>query len=626
MTSRFYLILKTSFRLGFRSVARVTAYRVACRSGFYRYLLPQRGWNIGGTFFAPGAFAAAPFPEAQRRLVLERASSILAGKLPYYSSSVKQVGSPPDWFFDPFAGTRLLPHGHWSDCGVKPGGDIKNVWEASRFEWAPVLALAWRVSGEEKYLSTLNAWVSDWAEKNPFNSGPNWKCGQEASIRLINLLLAARVLGVHDAPSSSLVEFITLHCSRIMPTIHYAVGQDNNHGTSEAAALFIGGGWLIKVAGTAALKRRAARWHQQGRRRLEERVSRLVAPDGSFSQYSINYHRVLLDTLSQAEIWRRELDAPSFSSFFHARCKSAAAWLEAMTDALTGDAPNLGANDGARLYDLFSAPYRDFRPSVELAYLLFRGERVYGKGEWDAPLRLLGVEPDAHPCSKESPACQFPAGGYVVLHSGASRGVIRYANFVFRPGHADCLHLDLWHKGVNILRDGGTFSYSADPSWHDYFSGTQAHNTVQFDGRNQMPRVGRFLFGEWLEMEKVSEMADDGAVRSWSGAYRDWKGARHRRTVAAQGNVWRIRDEVSGFEEKAVLRWRLVPAGWVLNGGSCESEHALLSVAASAPLRRLELTTGWESLHYQEKTPLPVLEIEIGAGTWSIDTEITLKD
>ena len=31
-----------------------------------------------------------------------------------------------------------------------------------------------------------------------------------------------------------------------------------------------------------------------------------------------------------------------------------------------------------------------------------------------------------------------------------------------RPSQADALHLDLWHRGVNLLRDAGTFSYNAE--------------------------------------------------------------------------------------------------------------------------------------------------------------------
>ena len=28
----------------------------------------------------------------------------------------------------------------------------------------------------------------------------------------------------------------------------------------------------------------------------------------------------------------------------------------------------------------------------------------------------------------------------------------------FRPAHADPLHFDLWHQGVNLLRDGGSYA------------------------------------------------------------------------------------------------------------------------------------------------------------------------
>src|SRR3546814_4964922 len=76
----------------------------------------------------------------------------------------------------------------------------------------------------------------------------------------------------------------------------YAVAQANNHATSEAAALFIGGSWLAangSRAGESLVRR--------GRQHLEKQVARLVEEDGSFSQYSLNYHRVLLDTLSIVE-------------------------------------------------------------------------------------------------------------------------------------------------------------------------------------------------------------------------------------------------------------------------------------------------------------------------------------
>lgn len=626
MTSRLVLLLRTSLRLGPGAVARVARYRLECRSGLYRHLLPQERWSGGGDFFAPNPCAPPSLIASHRQAVLERAGTLLSGELNYFSYLTKTVGAPPDWFADPFSGSRLSAERHWSEGSEFSGCDIKKVWEASRFDWVPILALAWRVDNDRRFLDALNAWLLDWAQKNPANTGPNWKCGQETSIRTINLLLGARILCAESEPALDLVQLVAIHCARILPTIHYAVGQDNNHGTSEAAALFIGGGWLLKHADTAAARTRAEKWHEQGRRWLEHRVAALVAEDGSFSQYSVNYHRVLLDTLCQVEIWRKELGAAPFSALYGRRCQAATAWLYTMTDRETGDAPNLGANDGARLYDITLSPYRDFRPSVQLASILFQGERAYPSRQWDGAFGCLGVDAEVPTAPDNKDSRKYDDGGYLVLRGDASRGLVRFANFRFRPGHADCLHLDLWHRGVNILRDGGTFSYNTEPRLHEYFSGTQSHNTVQFDDRSQMPRVGRFLFGKWLAMERSSEIVAEGDLVVWRGGYRDWMKASHSRTVSVQGRVWRITDEIDGFHEKAVLRWRLIPADWRLDEGTCDSRYARLRVVTSAPVRRRELVTGWESQHYQQMTELPVLEIEVDPGHWTIDTEITLKD
>ena len=620
------LMLPTLWQLGFGSVASVFLYRLARQCGLYRYWLPVQQWNEGGDFYAPIHCAVPNIAQRSRQTLLGRADRLLGGELYYFSSTYKQIGSPPDWFHDPFTGCQISQGGHWSTFDEFSTGDIKNVWEASRFEWATLLAQAWRLTGDEGYLETINCWLLDWVTRNPTNAGPNWICGQETSIRLINLLLTAHLIGTHWNPSPNLVHLISIHCARILPTIRYAVAQNNNHGVSEAAALFIGGAWLMVQTEDESLRKDARHWRDEGRRWLENRVTALVAADGSFSQYSMNYHRVLVDTISQVEFWRAELGERPFSDRYTARCCAAVEWLAAMTDASSGNAPNLGANDGARLYNLSSAPYRDFRPSVQLASVLFRGERAYGNGEWDESILWLGRESSANQISQGTASLIHGDGGDVVLRGDQSLCLVRFARFRYRPSHADCLHLDLWHRTENILRDGGTFSYNTESQWLDYFSGTESHNTVQFDGRNQMPRLGRFLFGKWLKMDECTAIQGEGNSLSWTGAYTDWKRAWQRRTVTVCGNIWTVIDEIGGFRDKAVLRWRLMPEEWTLSGNTCDSAHAQLSVISTAPLRRLELTTGWESLYYQQKTELPVLEVEVGAGIWTIETEISLKD
>ena len=109
--------------------------------------------------------------------------------------------------------------------------------------------------------------------------------------------------------------------------------------------------------------------------------------------------------------------------------------------------------------------------------------------------------------------------------------MMRYPRFKFRPSHADALHVDLWINDLNILRDGGTYSYNTDPKWMNYFSGTESHNTIQFDDMEQMPRISRFLFGDWLKTTKVKKLQDTGESISFGAGY-NLKGVNHFRTIS----------------------------------------------------------------------------------------------
>lgn len=588
--------------------------------------MPIRQLEIQAVFLAPKDAAEAPaICEESRSLIVRTAQDLLLGRVPYFSGDTHSVGSPPDWFLDPLSGSRWISGSHWSAVDEFGGADVKCVWELSRFEWAPVLAQAWRLTREQRYLDALNSWTLDWVSQNPVNSGPNWKCGQETSIRLINLLLAARMLDQDDGPTSDLIRLIEAHCARITPTLPYALAQNNNHGTSEAAALYIGGAWLAAQKISPSRRRVARRWRARGRRVLRNRVDKLIARDGSFSQYSTNYHRVLLATLSQAEYWRRRLGEPSFNADYLSRCQAAVDWMLVLTDDESGEAPNLGANDGALLFELSAAGYDDFRPCLQLASALFHGNRAFSAGVHDEPSKWLGLESKTAEARDLDKSRDFGDGGYVFIREASSWCVIRYARFRFRPSHADVLHLDLWHRGHNVLRDGGSFSYN-EARWSHYFTGSEAHNTVQFDGRDQMPRIGRFLFGEWVHMNDTGPLISTNEAQSWSGSYQDGRGARHRRSVSVRDNVWTITDEIDGAEKYAVLRWRLMPIDWELGGDGCESGIASIKVHSNGGLRRLEIRAGWESLRYQSLTKLPVLEVEVDSEPRTIVTEIVLKN
>lgn len=590
--------VKTALALGLPNLFRAVSYRLGVKTGINPVRRIQGKLPVGD-FFNPLELPILSLPEPKNW----RNSAKLFSYWPYQLSN-----EIPKWNSNPLTGTPVKSCNKewWQIPDFDPEvGDIKQIWELSRFDW--VLAFAQSIrTGNTANLTKLNAWLADWCTNNPPYKGPNWKCGQEASIRVMHMAMAAKIMGQVKTANPALLDLIKLHLQRIAPTIQYAIAQDNNHGTSEAAALFIGGSWL-EANGISE----GGKWKKTGYKWLENRSARLIGKDGSFSQYSLNYHRVMLDTFCMVEIWRKELSLPLFSKHWYVKAKAASEWLRALINPTNGDGPNLGANDGARLLPLSDTNYRDYRPSVQLAMVLFTQSLAYSTdGDWNIPLKWLEISlPSAIAAKPQSTV--FDDGGFAILRNEQVMALLRYPRFKFRPSHADALHVDLWVENLNFLRDAGSYTYNTDKKWLDYFPGTVSHNTVQFDDRDQMPRLSRFLFGNWLKTSFLELLQTKQDQVTFAAGYTDSMKTKHHRAIALKKTSLRVTDKVEGFSKKAVLRWRLAPGSWLLQGNRITNGKHELEIFSSAPIARFELVTGWESRFYLEKTEVPVLEVEI---------------
>ncbi|UVO52838.1 heparinase II/III-family protein [Sphingomonas sp. SUN039] len=522
--------------------------------------------------------------------------------------------TPPDWHHNVATGTAWPGVGmRWDKVPtfVSGGSDIKTVWEASRFDWVLSLAQS-AANGDTTALHRLNDWLDDWVAKNPPYTGPNWVCGQEASIRVTHLLAATVLLGT-VTPSPRLLALLLTHLRRIRPTVAYARGQQNNHATSEGMALFMGGSSIALHATTTALRREGNSHARAGRRLLEDRVDALIFEDGGFAQYSVVYHRLMLDSLSLTELWRQRLQLDRFTDRFYRKSRRAMRWLAGMVAPESGDVPNLGSNDGAWLLPIGSGTYRDFRPSVALAARMFDVDAVDPYvGSSRTLLEWLGAAsadcPPTTPLKNPSKAPPTAVrllddSGIAIIDNGSVRAYMRLPGYRFRPHQADALHLDVWNGDDNSLTDAGTFSYAGE-NW-DYFPSTAAHNTVTFDDRDQMPRLGRFLYGEWLARHDFA--LDDRSVQC---GYRDWKGCVHVRRIDCHADGFLVTDRIEGQFARAVLRWRFGATARLTATGAENDRVAIIVDTGSLPLRSA-LAVRPVAPYYGSTQDSTVLEIEV---------------
>ena len=131
-------------------------------------------------------------------------------------------------------------------------------------------------------------------------------------------------------------------------------------------------------------------------------------------------------------------------------------------------------------------------------------------------------------------------------------------------GHADSLSLTVHAEEFELFGDPGTYEYVSAGTERDQFRGTAAHNTLQFDRRNQSDPKGPFA---WQRLTKATTEGwitgenFDFFVGSHDGYSLLENPAIHRRWVFfRKPRFWLVRDLMLGTGKHQLdLRWHLNP-------------------------------------------------------------------
>lgn len=570
---------------------------------------------------------------------VRRADDLKAGVFRFFSRTSYELGISPEWNRNVVTGQVAPRDRHWSRLDDFSSGDIKVIWEPSRFAFSYDLVRAYWRTGDDSYPERFWRLVESWRSGNPPQCGPNWKCGQETSFRVMAWCLG--LYGFLDAPATTpnrvamLAEMVAHSGRRIEGMIEYALSQRNNHSISEGMGLWTIGSLFPEL-------RRADVWRERGRTILERLGQELIYEDGSFSQHSLNYQRVMLHDY----LWAMrlgELHGRAFSHALYQRIAKAGNLLYQLQDEVTGRVPCYGANDGALVLPLSNCDYTDYRPAIQSIHYLTSRTRAYESGCWDEEtLWLFGKEAmTARVASSERRNLRANAGGYVTLRAKNGFAFTRCASFRHRPSHADLLHVDLWWRGINIALDPGTFSYNSPAPWDNGLATTANHNVVTVDGRDQMDKVGRFLWLPWAQATaRYDETSRLGFFAYWEGEHNGYERleypATHRRGILRLGDDhWLVLDEVRSEGQHDVrLHWLLADVPYRIEEAPVAARACLMltmltrsgdysvtigSLGEFGHISQIradgESTRGWRSAYYLERKPALSLTCEVRAST-----------
>lgn len=507
--------------------------------------------------------------DEEKRKISESASKIKNGIFLFFNSQEFSLGVNYNWMTNPLNGYTYPSNQHWSKINDynDQSGDIKFVWEKSRFSFLYSLIRDEEINGS-KHREFILSQISEWIDTNPVNQGPNWKCSQEISIRVLNWIFAIYYYsdkGVIDEQLwQKILNSIYQQMCHVRGHINFSrIAVRNNHAITECLTLYIVGllfPWMDQDC----------EWKKKGKKWFEQEVSCQIYPDGTFLQFSMNYHRVVIQLLAKAIIIA-ELNDESFDNIVYERAHCSVNFLYQCQSLENGHLPNYGANDGALFFPLNSCNYRDFRPQLNALHYVLTGIHLYPNGAWIEDTKWLTGNirlrsRSLPPLKKQYGLIHFDKGGYYLIRDANGLTFFRAGSHKDRPSQADNLHIDLWEGAENILIDGGSYKYNdRDKEMVRYFIGTKSHNTVMLGDHDQMLKGGRFVWFYWTQLEDIKFEDNESyyLIDATISAFRHLdKNCKHRRIIKKQKNrsVWIIEDFIySNTNHPLQQIWHIMP-------------------------------------------------------------------
>lgn len=470
--------------------------------------------------------------EDKKHKIIKRADMVLEGKIVAFSNLLLDYGTPVNWQLNPLTGKIVDKKQKWykiSDFDTERG-DIKAIWEMSRFSYLYFLLRAFMLTKDEKYYECFSEILENWLSDNEYSNGANFKCGQECTLRMMNALTVYSGFKAYgltkEKDSENVKRIVETSYKKVCSNFFYAYKCiKNDHTISEICGMIIGA-WC-----TDDMKKVKVYFHK-----LEKEIKEQFSPEGMYLSYSFNYQRYVMQ-LMEYMIKIQPVLGVEFESDVKKRLYNAAMLLYQSQNE-DGRMPNYGANDGTLIFPVTACEFEDYTPVINTIACLTGGVNIYPQGDYQEELLWFSNgEQDNRfqPIERKSLFCT--KAGIFHYRKPQTYMMVNAHNYERRPGHMDQLHIDLWLKGINVLCDTGTYSYADEQG--EELSGTFGHNTVIVSGKEQMRRVGKFLIYAVprIDVIKCDERELDVQLVSQNGY-------KHRRHIAFEKDRIVIKDFV----------------------------------------------------------------------------------
>lgn len=466
----------------------------------------------------------------------EKADNALLGKIYAFSNqyfNYSTHNNEINWHLNPVNNKIAPSNKSWNglpDFGAY--GDIKCIWEASRFPQIFYFIDAFSITKNEKYAYGCINQILDWIKNNPYPQGVNYKCGQEIAFRLFAWIIACDYFSEFISEKNWLIIRKTIYTCllRINLNIDFAAKSiRNNHSISEAVGLLVGGILFSEFPESQHFK-------EKGLLYLTNELQYQIYDDGTYIQHSFNYQRLAIDIISFAIVVMKNKKIPIPKDILNGH-KKLYTCLNSFIQK-NGYLPNYGSNDGAYLFPIGSYNYRDYRESLNFASVSNQDLTLFESNKTIIHLFKLNLQKKQIHLRKK---ISFKTGGYYILKNDSIFIFIRCPSYIDRPAQNDVFHTDIWINNRNIFTDAGSYSYNTDKELKKEFTGMKGHNTCVIQDSDPMKQILNFGYLNWVK-STIIKLSKTEIICQHNG-YKKKFGITHQRQITLKEKEIIVIDE-----------------------------------------------------------------------------------
>lgn len=448
-----------------------------------------------------------------------------------------------DWQLDVRSGFRFNVKKQFDDQLIDKSKnvDIKNCWELGRLQHFPQMALVAKNSGnKEAVILEFKNQSLDFILSNPIGMGVQWACVMDVGIRISNWLVALDLFLQIDETNILdkkftllLTDYVHRHVEFIMDHLEEKEGAAGNHYLFNLVGVLFATNYLSD-------KEESLAWRKFAEDEIQKEFFKQFFSDGGNFEGSTTYHCLSAEAILYGTALMLR-NGKEISEEYIELLSKTYQFIQGVIKP-TGEMPQFGDNDSGRLFTFQTINKTGF---LNYQFLLngFSGLFNDGKStslESDIIQELTKNKSLAYKISKKGSRFQLKHAKHQVqkpkttvikfdsnidldkisLFSYDEFGICGFKSDTFYLAisiisnknmhhswghvHNDKLSFDLQINNRDLVRDPGTFTYSAFPDKRNEFRGVSAHNGIVVEGVEQNKYIGLF----YLERETICSVLE----------------------------------------------------------------------------------------------------------------------